>query len=76
MNYGKKIQIDKFEIQIDSEKQYGFFEHDEYGEELGGGLWFKNDELIDCDGVYSLPKEVIKGIEDLGYKVEESFKDD
>jgi len=75
MTYDQKTQVGKFEIQIDSKEQYGFFEHDDYGDELGGGLWFKNNELIDYDGLCCLPKEVSKGVEELGYTVDETFKD-
>ena len=64
----EKIQIGKFEICIDKEKQYGYFEHNKYGDELSGGLWFENDNLVDFDGVMVLPKDVCKGIKILGYK--------
>ena len=68
MNY-TKTTIKKFEVGIDKNKQYGYFEHEYYGEELGGGLWFENDELVDFDGCYFLPIEVAKAIKKLGFKV-------
>jgi len=44
----------------------GYFEHADHGE--GGGLWFNpRKELIDYDGAYDLPMEVIDGIIELGY---------
>lgn len=73
--YDKEATSEKFEIGISSEKQYGYFEHDDYGEDYGGGLWFENNELIDYDGVFSLPKEVIEKIEALGFIVQDSFKE-
>jgi len=66
----KKIQIKDFEINIDSDGE-GYFEHDKFGEELGGSLQFENCELVDFDGVLNLPKEVIEGIIKLGYTIKE-----
>ena len=74
-NFDKKKQIGKFDVKIASDSNYGCFEHDDYGEDLGGGLWFNDeDELVDFDGMHILPVEVARAIIDLGYKVEvESF---
>ena len=72
-NFDKKTQVGKWSVEIDSDKQYGFFEHDDYGE--GGGLWFVDSMLVDYDGVYELPENVIKGIEDLGFNADYA-KDD
>ena len=36
-----------------------YFEHDYYGENHAGRMWFKNKELIDYDGVFELPIKVI-----------------
>jgi hypothetical protein len=72
-NFDKKTQVGKWSVDIDSERQYGFFEHDDYGE--GGGLWFVDSMLVDYDGVYELPDNVIKGIEDLGFNADYA-KDD
>lgn len=66
----KKTKVGKFEIAIDKKEQYGYFEHDKFGDEFGGGLWFVNNELEDFDGVYELPKEVIEGIEKLGFNAD------
>jgi hypothetical protein len=64
--FDKELQVGKFEIKIDTQAGYGCFEHDVHGEDLGGGLWFECNRLYDYDGVYSLPEEVIEGIEKLG----------
>lgn len=32
-----------------------------------GGLWFKDKELIDYDGVFSLPKTICEKLRELGY---------
>jgi hypothetical protein len=71
--FDKKTKVGKWSVEIDSQKQYGFFEHDDYGE--GGGLWFVDSMLVDYDGVYELPNNVIKGIEDLGFNADYA-KDD
>ena len=68
--FDKIINIGKFTIAVDSVAQYGYFEHDTYGDEFGGGLWFDDDGCLDdYDGVCELPDEVVKGIKDLGYKI-------
>jgi len=56
----------KFEICI-FEDNRGSFEHLKYGEEISGGLWFEGKELVDYDGVYNLPKEIVEELEDNGY---------
>jgi hypothetical protein len=43
------------------------FEHHELGDEWGGGLTFEGKKLTDYDGVYSLPKGVIKTLKAIGY---------
>jgi len=79
-NFNKQIQVGKFDIQVDALKLYGFFEHEVYGDECGGGLWFEHDgellTLADYDGVFELPKEVWQGLEQLGFLVAPIFKDE
>jgi len=52
------------------EPGYAYFEHDEEGDNYAGGMWFKNKELIDYDGVYDLPKELIIYLEQEGYNMD------
>jgi hypothetical protein len=67
-NFTLKTHVGKFEVQIDPVARYGYFEHEELGDEYGGGLWFDTDkELLDYDGVYDLPKSVKTAIANLGY---------
>ena len=49
-----------FEIKADPKKEdwNGFFEHNLYGDEMGGMLMFEGGELIDFDGCFMLPKAV------------------
>lgn len=65
--FDKVSKVGKWEVLIDSAAQYGYFEHDIYGE--GGGLWFEHNELQDYDGVYSLPAKVIEAIRAAGFIV-------
>ena len=65
-----------FEVKIDPDESYGYFEHHELGDECGGGLWFQDRELIDYDGVFELKLEVVEAIRDMGYKVDTSFEPD
>jgi len=62
-----RVETKHFYIEIKGSK--GYFEHLELGDACGGGLWFKGKELVDYDGVYSLPKEVAEKLRELGYKV-------
>ncbi len=62
----KTINTDNFEINL-CEDNYGYFEHNELGDECGGGLWFEGDELVDYDGVFELPKEVREALIAEGY---------
>jgi hypothetical protein len=34
-----------------------------------GGLWFKGKELIEYDGVFSLPSAILDKLKELGYDV-------
>ncbi len=69
--FNRKVQKGKFEIGIDEHAAYGYFEHEELGDECGGGLWFdkEGEKLVlrDYDGVYSLPNDVIAAIEEMGH---------
>ena len=58
-NFTTKIGTQNYTIEIDPKSAYGFFEHNELGDESAGGLWFDNNlQLVDYDGVYFLPSEV------------------
>ncbi len=81
-NFTKKIQKGHFDIQIDEKETYGYFEHDELGDECGGGLWFEKTTLpkhgetltlIDYDGVGVLPKNVCRGLVELSIIVPDEF---
>jgi hypothetical protein len=47
-----RTQQGKFETVINPWDDFGYFEHEDYGDEWGGGLWFEGKNLIDYDGVY------------------------
>ena len=70
-----KVTTDNFTVEIfDETPLRGYFEHEEYGDEYGGGLWFKGKNLVDYDGVFELPKEVIQALRDLGFYVDPEFE--
>jgi hypothetical protein len=52
--------------------QYGWFDHNEHGDEYGGFLFFKNGELVDYDGISGyLPDEILDALETIGFDVNE-----
>lgn len=78
-NFNVKANSGKFEIAVDTTANYGYFEHEDLGDECGGGLWFEPNnegilELTDYDGVACLPKSVIAGLRDKGFVVSEDFE--
>lgn len=64
------VHTENFEVGIHDDKRRGYFEHNELGDECGGGLWFHDGALIDYDGVYELPREVIRTLAANGIDVE------
>lgn len=67
----------KLEITIGiNSDDYGYFElydiasggNDWYAE---GGLWFDNKTLVDYDGVFELPEQIVNKLDEMGYNVEE-----
>lgn len=73
--FNRRIQSGKFEILVDEAAQYGYFEHEELGDECGGGLWLEGNVLVDADGTYALPKDVAAGLRAMGFVVTEDFDD-
>ena len=70
MNYDKKIQVGKYEISVDTKKQYGYFEHDFYGEDDGGSFDMEDNVVTEIDGCFAIPKEVADGIIKLGFEID------
>lgn len=61
----KVVNTKNFTIHFFNEKDgvvQGSFEHDLYGEDVGGGIWVKQHELIDYDGVHVLPEEIVEAL--------------
>jgi hypothetical protein len=69
-----RATVGKFEVVINTAEQRGYFEHEHYGDGVGGGLWFEDKNLTDYDGVFELPSEVIAAIRELGYTVAKEFE--
>ncbi len=62
-----KAQTENFTIER-HDGDHGYFEHNELGDEFAGELWFERISgivtLIDYDGVFALPEEVWKTLEE------------
>lgn len=82
--FNKTGETANYEIKIDTNANYGYFEHHTLGDERGGGLWFEKESfenaqgfrlnLIDYDGVAVLPKQVIAWLREQGIFVDEDFE--
>lgn len=77
-NFNKRADTLHYEVLVDEASNYGYFEHHELGDESAGGLWFERlpDErldLVDYDGVFKLPSEVIQALRCFGYQVDDIF---
>lgn len=74
-NYNQVINTRNFEIHIDLDAKYGFFEHKLLGEDCAGGLWFDDCMFLnDYDGVFELPGEVIRELSSRSYIDAEEFQ--
>ena len=70
-SFDQIINTPLYTIQIDTKEQYGYFEHNELGDEKAGGLWFDGLRLSDYDGVFELPKQVHAALVNAGYNLED-----
>ena len=70
-----KVETDNFTVEIfDETPLRGYFEHEVLGDNCAGELLFEGKNLIDYDGVFELPKEVIWAVRKLGFHVGEEFE--
>jgi hypothetical protein len=77
-SYGILAKEDDVELEITigiNSDEYGYFEM--YDVETGGenwhaegGIWFDGKNVIDYDGVFSLPAAIIVKLNELGYNTE------
>lgn len=70
-NFNQDLSTERYTVQIDTKAQYGYFEHNELGDEKAGGLWFDGLRLSDYDGVWDLPKQVYAALVNAGYNLED-----
>lgn len=70
------FESDPWSVFLDPDGDPIGFEHHEYGDEYGGGLWIESGHLVDYDGVYNLPKKVIYICEALGFNMDYAKDDD
>ena len=59
--------MNNFTLYDTTNPQKIYFEHNRLGENCAGGMWFENKTLIDYDGVFDLPKEVLEHMLSQGY---------
>lgn len=70
-----KVTTDNFTVEIfDETPLRGYFEHNELGDNCAGGLLFDGLRLIDYDGVFELPKEVIQALRGMSFYVGDEFE--
>ncbi len=67
-NY-KTTETQRYEIGLSVDGSRGYFEHKTLGEDKAGGLWFEDGRLVDYDGVWSLPNEVMIELRSRGVDV-------
>lgn len=89
-NFTQDLSTEKWDIKIDPDAKYGYFERNRDG--AGGGLWFGTVDaedageglsdvptqlaLIDYDGVPVLPQSIVKALRDAGYYLDEHYDPD
>ena len=57
----------KFTLYATPKPHVMYFEHNILGEECAGSMWFEGKTLVDYDGVFELPKDVIDMMLKKGY---------
>ena len=69
-NVTLSFQVEVGEVKPDG-KQTGWFAwHDSSGDWYAeGGLWFRNNTLVDYDGVFSLSAEILEKLHEAGFDV-------
>lgn len=65
--FTESLEKGNWMVEISPTTQYGYFENVKTGS--GGGLWFEGRELVDYDGVFELPKDVVDMLDGAGYDV-------
>lgn len=50
--------VGEFDIWTTNEENVYYFEHHHHGDEYGGHVWLVEGEIVDYDGVYTLPNSV------------------
>jgi len=65
-----KVELKQYTIYTTDSDYRLYFEHNELGDESSGCMWFDVNSpytLIDYDGVFDLPKEIVKHMKKIGY---------
>lgn len=77
-NFNQQAVVGLWDVRVDTEACYGYYENTNTGS--GGGLWFDKKEdgtlaLRDYDGMYELPSSVGRAlVSDMNIEVGEEFE--
>ncbi|MEQ1601291.1 MAG: hypothetical protein ABL885_05925 [Methylophilaceae bacterium] len=65
--FDRTFETTNFTIEIDEVNGNGYFEHNRLGDGCAGGLWFEDKILVDYDGVFELPRDVVRVLLEAGH---------
>lgn len=68
-----KIESGKFEVTLHDPRLGGLCYFERMADGAGGNLYFEGVELVDYDGFFELPKDVISALRCLNYKVNKEY---
>ena len=73
----RKTVMLQVSVKVNEETNYGCYELydiESAGEQFyaEGGLWFKEKDLVDYDGIFALPDFIVEKLRDNGYTVSDS----
>lgn len=62
-NFTQETQVGNWKVFVSPSTNYGYFESQIT--EKQGGIWFKGRMVIEYDGVFELPSDVVKALKKL-----------
>jgi hypothetical protein len=70
-DYTQEAQKGNWIVKVSPSKNYGYFENQISG--TSGGIWFQGCKVVDYDGVFELPANVIKALRSLHKRFEKNI---
>ena len=61
--FTQEAQAGNWKVYVSPSTNYGYFENQITGTQ--GGIWFKGIMVVEYDGVFELPKNVVKALRSL-----------